>query len=154
MKFELSFGSKYLWMLANIEAWFCQSPVIEPAHFWIACLKMTDPQLKPISEGGDIAMDQCVEHAQETSRILAYLEMDVETAARQRRAMRSRLLQGNPPRKFPGRGLPPMLHRSESSRRLFVVAARKAAERGEAKLRPMHILESLFEMNLVSLESL
>ena len=34
-----------LWSLANVEAWFCQAATIEPAHFWIACLKFADPQI-------------------------------------------------------------------------------------------------------------
>ncbi len=142
-----------LWMFANAEAWFCQSIVIEPAHFWIGCLKLTDPKLADALAEQGAPVDARIECTREAARILAFLEMDATTAATRRRQMRARLLRGQPPRKFPDGDLP-MFHRSESSRRLFEIASRKAAERQEAHLSPLHILESLFEMKLVSLESL
>lgn len=151
MNFQFSRLLHRLWLLANCEAWFCQGAVIEPAHFWVACLKMVDPKLKKLFEGG-ASPEECNEFAHEAGRILTFLEMDAATAATRRRQMRAKLLRGRSPREFPEGGLP-MLHRSESSRRLFEVAARKAAERGEKELTPMHLLESLFEMNLVSLRN-
>ena len=142
-----------LWAIANSEAWFCQGAVIEPAHFWVGCLKMTDPRLaKVLCDGGE-SSDECKEFAMDAKRILSYLEMDVEMAATRRRKMRAKLLRGRSPRDFP-EGRLPMLHRSESSRRLFELAARKAAERGAKEVTPVHLLESLFEMKLVSLSSL
>ena len=111
---------------------------------------MTDSKLEELVSEQGISV---AEYENETSRMLTYLEMDKETAVVRRREMRAKLLHGRGARK-PPQGTMTLLHRSESSRRLFVVAARKAQERGEVELRPMHILESLFEMNLVSLESL
>lgn len=141
-----------LWILANIETWFCQGAVIEPAHFWVACLKLVDPKLKEVLFEGGAAPEECEEFAREAGRILTFLELDAATAATRRRQMRAKLLRGRSPREFP-EGRLPMLHRSESSRRLFEVAARKAADRGEKEMTPMHLLESLFEMNLVSLRN-
>lgn len=142
-----------LWLLANLEAWFCQGAVIEPAHFWVGCLKMTDPKLAQAAFDGGATSEECTEFAAEVSRILGFLEMDAETAATRRRQMRTKLLRGRSPREFP-EGRLPLLHRSESSRRLFELAARKAAEVGATEVTPLHLLESLFEMKLVSLESL
>lgn len=153
MSQKLSREWMLLWTLANCEAWFCQGAVIEPAHFWVACLKMGDPKLKEKLFEGGASPGECEEFAREVGRILSFLEMDATTAATRRRQMRAKLLRGRSPREFP-EGRLPMLHRSESSRRLFEVAARKATERGENELKPMHLLESLFEMNLVSLKSL
>ena len=122
-------------------------------HFWMACLKMVDPKLKEaLLESGASPAD-CEEFAQETERILAYLEMDAAAAATRRRKMRAKLLRGRSPRAFP-EGCLPMLHRSESSRRLFEIAARNASKRGSETLAPLHLLESLFEMQLVSLKNL
>ncbi len=142
-----------LWSIANAEAWFCQGAVIEPAHFWVGCLKMTDPKLVAALLESGAPSEECQEFADEAERILAFLEMNAETAATKRREMRAKLLRGRSPREFP-EGRLPMLHRSESSRRLFELAARKAAEHGSKALTSMHLLESLFEMKLVSLESL
>ena len=140
-----------LWVIANAEAWFCQGEVIEPVHFWIGCLKMVDPKLEAALFDGGAAAPECEEFAGEVARMLAYLEMDAEVAATLRRKLRARLLRGRSPREFP-EGRLPRLHRSESSRRLFQIAARRAAERKEESLTPLHVLESLFEMKLVSLD--
>ena len=142
-----------LWSLANTEAWFCQAAVIEPAHFWIACLKLADPKLAEAMLDGGASPEDCTEQTSEARRILAYLEMDAAAAADRRREMRVRLLRGRSPREFPESGLP-RLHRSESSRRLFEIALRKAAEHKSKTLSPMHLLKSLFDMKLVSLSSL
>ena len=142
-----------LWVFANAEAWFCQAPVIEPAHFWIACLKLTDPKIADALAEQGAPVEARIECNREASRILSFLEMDAKTATARRREMRARVLRGQAPRPVPNDGIP-YLHRSESSRRLFELATRKAAERQESHLSPLHILESLFEMKLVSLESL
>ncbi|MBR6022985.1 MAG: hypothetical protein IK066_11285 [Kiritimatiellae bacterium] len=114
---------------------------------------MTDSKLVKALFDGGATPAECTEFAAEASRILAFLEMDAETAALRRREMRAKLLRGRSPREFP-EGRLPMLHRSEASRRLFELAARKAAERGAKEVTPLHLLESLFEMKLVSLRSL
>ena len=142
-----------LWSLANVEAWFCQAATIEPAHFWIACLKLADPKIAAAMLDGGASPEDCTEQTAEAGRILAYLEMDAATAAQRRREMRARLLRGRSPREFP-EGELPRLHRSESSRRLFEIALRKAAEHKSETLSPMHLLESLFDMKLVSLSAL
>lgn len=153
MDIEYSTSSLQLWSIANAEAWFCQGAVIEPAHFWVGCLKMTDPKLVAALVKSGAPAEECQEFAAEAERILTYLEMDAEAAATKRREMRAKLLRGRSPREFP-EGRLPMLHRSESSRRLFELTARKATERGAKAVTPMHLLESLFEMELVSLDSL
>lgn len=142
-----------LWSLANVEAWFCQAAAIEPAHFWVACLKLTDPKIAAAMLDQGASPEDCAKQAAEAGRILAYLEMDANTAAQRRRETRERLLRGRSPREFP-EGEMPRLHRSESSRRLFEIALRKAAELKSEELTPMHLLESLFDMQLVSLSSL
>ena len=67
--------------------------------------------------------------------------------------MRVKLLRGQAPRPIPDKGIP-YLHRSESSRRLFEVALTKAGAEHSPTLTPLHLLESLFDMKLVSLSSL
>ena len=142
-----------LWSLANVEAWFCQAAAIEPAHFWIACLKLADPKIAAAMLDAGASTEDCAEQTAEAGRVLSFLEMDAEAAALRRREMRARLLRGRSPREFP-EGELPRLHRSESSRRLFEIAIRKAAERHSETLAPIHLLESLFDMQLVSLGSL
>ncbi len=143
-----------LWALANAEAWFCRSDNIEPAHFWIACLKFADPAIATAMLDHGAAAEECQEQAAEAARMLSFLEMKPEDAANRRRTLRGRLLRGRPPREFPPEGDVPYLHRSESSRRLFEIAVRKAEERKTAALTPLHIAEALFDMKFASLEEL
>ena len=77
-----------LWSLANVEAWFCQAATIEPAHFWLACLKLADPKIAAAMLDGGAAPEDCTEQTAEAGRILAYLEMDADAAAKRRRRKR------------------------------------------------------------------
>ena len=142
-----------LWALANAEAWFCQSDSIEPVHFWIACLKLADPAIAAAMLNQGTPPEECAEQAAAAREILTYLEIDTAKATSLRRGLRGKVLRGREPRSFPEGG-PPYLHRSESSRRLFEIALRKAHERQSAELTPLILLESLFDMKLASLESL
>ncbi len=63
------------------------------------------------------------------------------------------VLRGKSPREPPEDGKIPYLHRSESSRRLFELALRKADSRKAPELTPTLLAESLFDMKLASLES-
>ncbi len=82
--------------------------------------------------------------------MLAYLEMNAESAANLRRRLRGKLLRGQEPRPFPEDGDLPYLHRSESSRRLFEIAIRKVEERKADTLTPLHVAEALFDMKFAS----
>ena len=146
---DISPSFDLLWRIANAEAWHCHSEVIEPIHFWIACLKLVDPSVV------DAVRLQFVnlrtELQSERNQILSYLEMDADSARTRRRKERALLLRGKPPRNFPDKHCP-CLHRSESSRRLFDLTGRKARERGLDTVTPRLLLECLFEMNLISLD--
>ena len=141
-----------LWTIANAEAWFCQASNIEPVHFWIAALKLADPDIAGAMLENGAAPEECEAQSQLSKQLLAYLEMTPEETAKFRRRERAKILNGRAPRGMPEDG-PPYLHRSESSRRLFQIALRKAESRKSSELTPMHRLESLFDMNLVSLPS-
>ncbi len=151
MSLSVSNSVVRLLLLANVEAWRCRASNIEPVHFWIACLKMADTSFagKLLDAGG--TPEDCKEQAEQSNRLLAFLEMDSDMAAERRRTIRGKLLRGQPPREIPENG-PEYLHRSESSRRLFEIAMRKAEARGSTTLLPSDIAESLFDMKLVSLE--
>ena len=143
----------HLWAVANAEAWFCQGSAIEPAHFWIACLKTADESFAAAMLDHGAPPEECAAQAAESQRLREYLEMDSEATATLRRRLRGRLLRGKPPREPPADGKIPYLHRSESSRRLFELALRKAESRKSAELTPTLLAESLFDMKLASLES-
>lgn len=140
-----------LWSFANVEAWFCHAAAIEPVHFWIAALKMADPEIAGAMLDAGATAEECKEQAAESRNILSYLETDADSARTLRRKLRSKLLRGRVPREMPENGSIPYLHRSETSRRVFEIAARKAAERHAKFLSTLHLLESLFDMQLVSL---
>ena len=154
MSIDVSKPVVRLLLLANIEAWRCRASSIEPVHFWIACLKFSDPKIAEALFDGGVPPEECTEQAAAAREILAYLEIDAERAATLRRELRGRLLRGNAPRESPDDGDIPYLHRSESSRRLFVVAKRKAEEQKAGAVTPLHIAESLFDMQLASLGDL
>lgn len=141
-----------LWNIANAEAWFCQASDIDPVHFWIAALKMADPNIAAAMLEDGMAPEECEAQAKASGLILDYLEMTPDEAAKFRRRQRAKTLHGRAPRGMPDGGMP-CLHRSESSKRLFSIAVRKAESRNAEELTPMHLLESLFDMQLVSLDS-
>ncbi len=139
-----------LWVLANAEAWYCQASNIEPVHFWLAALKLANPDLAAelFKAGG--TPEDCKELAELANGILGYLEMDAEKAKQLRAETRVKLLNGRAPRGTPD-GTMPYLHRSESSRRLFEVALEGAAKRNVDELTVTDIIGTLFDMNLVTM---
>ena len=143
-----------LWTIANAEAWLCRGTSIEPVHFWIAALKMTDPKIPEALLDGGASAETCKEQSDAARALLAYLEMDESEATERRRRERGKLLRGREPRTLPEDGKIPYLHRSESSRRLFEIAIRKAAARSASSLTPLHLVESIFDMRLASLSAL
>ena len=118
-----------LWVLANAEAWYCQASNIDPVHFWLAALKLANPDLAAelFKAGGD-----------------------AEKAKQLRAETRVKLLNGRAPRGTPD-GTMPYLHRSESSRRLFEVAIEGATKRKVDELTVTDVIGALFDMNLVTM---
>lgn len=151
MNMEPSKPFLLLWVLANAEAWRCGAVNIEPAHFWIASLKFADPKNAVAMFDSGAPPEECSELAASAREILAYLDIDAERAATLRRELRGRLLRGKEPREMPEDGNIPYLHRSESSRRLFEIALRKASTQKAERLTPLILVESLFDMKFASL---
>ena len=145
---DISPSFDLLWRIANVEAWHCHSEVIEPIHFWLACLKLVS--LLMVTGNKDQLFDRYSDLRSQVDSILAYLEMDAETTQSLRQRERTRLLCGRPPRAFPAEGIP-ILHRSESSRRLFELTCRKALSRRLKTITPQLLLECLFDMQLATL---
>ena len=138
-----------LWVVANEEAWLCQASNIEPVHFWLAALKLADPDIATALFQAGAGSEVCKEQANLSNDLLAFLEIDAETAKTKRRETRAKLLNGRAPRGVPD-GTTPYLHRSESSRRLFEVAAQEAGNRKAEELSATDVVGTLFEMNLVT----
>ncbi len=140
-----------LWLQANSEAWYCQASNIEPVHFWLAALKLANPDLAAALFKAGGSPEDCKALAELSSGILGYLEMDVEKAKQLRADTRAKLLNGRAPRGTPD-GATPYLHRSESARRLFEVAIESATKRKVEELAVTDIIGALFDMNLVTME--
>lgn len=139
-----------LWLQANSEAWYCQASNIEPVHFWLAALKLANPDLAAELFRAGGSPEDCKELAKLANGILGYLEMDAEKAKQLRTETRVKLLNGRAPRGTPD-GTMPYLHRSESSRRLFEVAIEGATKRKVDELTVTDIVGTLFDMNLVTM---
>ena len=140
-----------LWVLANAEAWYCQASNIEPVHFWLAALKLANPDLAATLFKAGASPEECNAQAELSGQILAYLEMTGEKVNELRAAERAKLLNGRAPRGTPD-GAMPYLHRSESARRLFEVSMEGAKGRKAQELGVIDIIGALFDMNLVTME--
>lgn len=139
-----------LWVQANAEAWHCQASNIEPVHFWLAALKFADPDLAAALFKAGGSPEDCKALSGLAHTILCFLEMDADRARQLRAETRKKLLNGRAPRGTPD-GAMPYLHRSESARRLFEVAAESAERRKVDELTVTDLVGSLFSMNLVPL---
>ena len=139
------------WIQANSEAWHSQASNIEPVHFWLAALKLADPDLAATLFKAGGSPEDCKALADLAHSILSYLEMTAEKAKQLRIDTRAKLLNGRAPRGTPD-GATPYLHRSESSRRLFEVAIESAQRRKVEELSVTDIIGALFDMNLVTME--
>ena len=139
---------RFVWLIANTEAYLAGEERIRPLHFFLALLKAADPKLGLQLVASDINQDEQMKLAKDGKDICRYLEMTPSDAKRMRRAIRKQIR----PTDVSISGMK-FLHRTPESRQLFRVAAQRAAARGETVLSSPCLLESLFATGMIALDT-
>ena len=128
------------WAIANTEANLSGDDRIRPVHFFLAILKLIDPQFIRQLEGVDIPHDDHKRIALQSKQVRQYLEMSADEVTHLRRSIRGQLRSG----KDHGTDIR-MLHRSDESRNVFRSAAEKVVQAGADQVSILHLAEALFE---------
>jgi len=139
---------RFVWLIANTEAYLAGEKLIRPLHFFLALLKVADPNFGRQLEGVEISENEQKQLAKNGRDICRFLEMNPEKAKVLRRSIRQEIRLHN--RKISGMKF---LHRSPESRQLFRVAAQCAVQKGKIALSAPCLLEALFASGLIAFDS-
>lgn len=139
---------KLCWMIANAEAKHLGAKEIMPIHFLLAVMKIIDPVFPEQLDKLNVSSEEWSAMCKEAQSIRHYIDVMPDRVTGKRRGLRRRLAaqQANSPITEEG-----MLHRSESLKRAFSDAC--MLTQGDV-LRLRTLVESLFELELVSLDDI
>lgn len=137
------------WALANAEANLASSDLIEPIHFFLAALKIADPDIASSLQGVELAEEDQSALNDCSNHIRSYLELSSARAKNIRRSIRTRLRGKKAPQ-----GAMTVLHRSSDARKLFSKAVQLAAEGCMTEVGVMHLVQALFELKFVDISDL
>jgi hypothetical protein len=139
---------RFVWLIANTEAYLAGEERIRPLHFFLALLKAADPRLGLQLVESGINQDEQMKLAKDGKDICRYLELTPSEAKTLRRSIRKKIRPQD--RSISGMQF---LHRTPESRQLFRVAAQRAAAKGETALSSPRLLESLFSTGMIAFDS-
>lgn len=139
---------KICWLVANIEAKNLGAVEIEPIHFLLAVMKIIDPEFPNMLDKLNIASEEWGSMCKEAVSIRHYIDVKPERVTEKRRRLRSRLASARVNAPILKEG---MLHRSEKLKKAFSDAAMLS---GGDVLKLSNVVESLFELNLVTLDDI
>lgn len=139
---------RFVWLIANTEAYLAGEKLIRPLHFFLALLKVADPNFGHQLEEVEVSEDEQKQLAKNGRDICRYLETNPEKAKVLRRSIRQQIRPHD--KKISGMKF---LHRSPESRQLFRIAAQRAVQNGKITLSAPCLLEALFASGLISFDS-
>lgn len=136
------------WLIANAEAKNLGAAEILPIHFLLAVMKVIDPEFPNQIDKLNVTSEEWATMCKEAQSVRRYVDVMPERVTEKRRGLRRRLAakRENPPIAEDG-----MLHRSEALKRAFSDAC-MFTEGGTLTL--LKLVESLFELELVSLDNI
>ncbi len=140
---------RFVWLIANTEAYLAGEERIRPAHFFLALLKVADPRFSRQLAGVEVSGDEQKLLDKNGQDIRRYLEMNPEEVKQLRRSIRKQIRPEN--KTISGMKF---LHRTSESRQLFRVAAKRAVQKGKITLTSPCLLEALFASGMIQLDSL
>lgn len=139
---------RFVWLLANTEAYLAGEVRIRPIHFFLALLKVADPKFGQQITGAEISEEEQKQLAKNGRDVCRYLEMNPSEAKQLRRSIRKQIRPAN--KSISGMEL---LHRAPESRQIFRLAAHRAIQKGKITLTSLSLLEALFASGMISLDS-
>lgn len=143
-KIEIHPSLLFAWDIANAEACLTGSAEIEPVHFLLATLKVSDSRFKRVLEETDLTAESVASALAVTAQCRNILGMSDDEMTKARRRLRAALKEKKLPAadiRRPART--GRLHRSESSRDLFQQSGRRALEADQKEVTLLHLLEEL-----------
>lgn len=134
----------FAWDIANDEACLVSSSEIEPVHFLLATLKVSDSRFKSLIEETDLTAEVVDSVLAVTARCRDALGMSDDELTTARRSLRAALRA----RELPVADMSQparigRLHRSATSRDLFQQAGRRALRADQHEVNMLHLLEEL-----------